>query len=126
MVACLKLHGTISSKPRIVPFRLGVTFLLFAAMAAFGSLAFTGGQDWGDTSTGLAFIIVVAVLASVYGIIAVMAIGGGDMPVSISFLNSLSGFSTSMAGFMLSNKALVVSGAFVGCSGIILTLVMCM
>lgn len=47
------------------------------------------------------------------------------MPVSISFLNSLSGFSTSAAGFMLSNKALVVTGAFVGCSGIILTLVMC-
>jgi NAD/NADP transhydrogenase beta subunit len=55
-----------------------------------------------------------------------LSIGGGDMPVSISFLNSLSGFSTSMAGFMLSNKALVVAGAFVGCSGIILTLVMCM
>jgi H+-translocating NAD(P) transhydrogenase subunit beta len=53
------------------------------------------------------------------------AIGGGDMPVSISFLNSLSGFSTSATGFMLSNKALVVAGAFVGCSGIILTLVMC-
>ena len=47
------------------------------------------------------------------------------MPVSISFLNSLSGFSTSAAGFMLSNKALVVAGAFVGWSGIILTLVMC-
>ena len=47
------------------------------------------------------------------------------MPVSISFLNSLSGFSTSAAGFMMSNKALVVAGAFVGCSGIILTLVMC-
>jgi len=47
------------------------------------------------------------------------------MPVSIAFLNSLSGFSTSAAGFMLSNKALVVAGAFVGCSGIILTLVMC-
>ena len=47
------------------------------------------------------------------------------MPCAISFLNSLSGFSTSAAGFMLSNKALVVAGAFVGCSGIILTLVMC-
>lgn len=47
------------------------------------------------------------------------------MPVSIAFLNSLSGFSTSAAGFMLNNKALVVSGAFVGCSGIILTIVMC-
>ncbi|KAL7542637.1 hypothetical protein ACHAXR_011950 [Thalassiosira sp. AJA248-18] len=125
MIACFKLHGTISSKPRVVPFRSLVTLLMFVAMAVFGTLAFTAGQDWNDRGLGLAFIIIVAVLASIYGVVAVMAIGGGDMPVSISFLNSLSGFSTSMAGFMLSNKALVVSGAFVGCSGIILTLVMC-
>eukprot|EP00980_Cylindrotheca_fusiformis_P017493 scaffold5490_cov125-Cylindrotheca_fusiformis.AAC.10 len=126
MIACFKLHGTIASKPRVIPFRLSVTFLFFAAMLICGTLAFTAGQDWNDREGGLAFIIVVAILASIYGIIAVMAIGGGDMPVSISFLNSLSGFSTSMAGFMLSNKALVVSGAFVGCSGVILTIVMCM
>mmetsp|Transcript_32983 Transcript_32983/g.37999 ORF Transcript_32983/g.37999 Transcript_32983/m.37999 type:complete len:294 (+) Transcript_32983:344-1225(+) len=126
MVACLKLHGTIASKPRIVPFRWGVTVVLFAGMAIFGALSFSGGQDWNDRGLGIAFIVIVAILASIYGVMGVMAIGGGDMPVSISFLNSLSGFSTSAAGFMLSNKALVVSGAFVGCSGIILTLVMCM
>jgi len=124
-VACLKLHGTIASKPRIVPFRWGVTVVLFAGMAIFGALSFSGGQDWNDRGLGIAFIVIVAILASIYGVMGVMAIGGGDMPVSISFLNSLSGFSTSAAGFMLSNKALVVSGAFVGCSGIILTLVMC-
>ena len=117
MIACLKLHGTISSKPRVIPYRLAVTIVLLIAMTVFGVFAFTG--------LGLAFIIIVAVLASIYGVIAVMAIGGGDMPVSISFLNALSGLSTSMAGFMLSNKALIVSGAFVGASGIILTLVMC-
>jgi NAD/NADP transhydrogenase beta subunit len=126
LVACLKLHGTIASKPRIIPFRWGVTALFFSGMIVCGTLAFTAGQTWNDRGLGLAFIIIVTVLAGLYGIIAVMAIGGGDMPVSISFLNSLSGFSTSAAGFMLSNKALVVSGAFVGCSGIILTLVMCM
>eukprot|EP00536_Pseudo-nitzschia_multiseries_P002359 jgi/Psemu1/322520/estExt_fgenesh1_pg.C_310013 len=125
MIACFKLHGTIASKPRIVPFRWGVTIFLFALMAAFGALSFSGGQTWNDRGLGIIFIAIVAVLSGIYGIIAVMAIGGGDMPVSISFLNSLSGFSTSMAGFMLSNKALVVAGAFVGCSGIILTLVMC-
>ena len=125
MIACFKLHGTIASKPRIVPFRWGVTLGMFAAMAVFGSLAFTGDRGWNDRDVGIWFIVIVAILASVYGVIAVMAIGGGDMPVSISFLNSLSGFSTSMAGFMLSNKALVVAGAFVGCSGIILTVVMC-
>ena len=126
MVACLKLHGTIASKPRVVPARMSVTLLLFVAMAVFGTFAFCGGQTWNDRGLGITFIVIVAILSGIYGIIAVMAIGGGDMPVSISFLNSLSGFSTSMAGFMLSNKALVVSGAFVGCSGIILTLVMCM
>jgi NAD/NADP transhydrogenase beta subunit len=125
-VACAKLRGTIASKPRIVPFRWAVTLLLFVAMTLFGVLAFSGkDRGWNDRDVGIWFIVIVAGLASIYGIIAVMAIGGGDMPVSISFLNSLSGFSTSAAGFMLSNKALVVSGAFVGCSGIILTLVMC-
>jgi NAD(P) transhydrogenase len=124
-VACLKLHGTIASKPRIIPFRWCSTCLIFVLIAIFGTLSFTGGQTWNDRTVGIAFIVLVTILSGLYGIIAVMAIGGGDMPVSISFLNSLSGFSTSMAGFMLSNKALVVSGAFVGCSGIILTLVMC-
>ena len=126
MVAVAKLHGTIASKPRVIPGRWFVTILMFVAMAAFGAFCFTGGQTWNDRGLGLVFLIIVAVIASLYGIVAVMAIGGGDMPVSISFLNSLSGFSTSAAGFMLSNKALVVAGAFVGCSGIILTLVMCM
>ena len=124
-VAVLKLHGTISSSPRVVPFRWPLTVIIFIAIATFSSLSFSAGQDWNDRNTGLAFIILVAVLSAFYGTIAVLAIGGGDMPVSISFLNSLSGFSTSAAGFMLSNKALVVSGAFVGCSGIILTIVMC-
>eukprot|EP00985_Skeletonema_marinoi_P003183 scaffold1323_cov106-Skeletonema_marinoi.AAC.2 len=125
MIACLKLHGTIASKPRVIPYRSIITLLLFAAMVLFGTLSFTAGQDWNDRVLGLTFIIIVAFLASVYGVIAVMAIGGGDMPVSISFLNALSGMSTSAAGFMLSNEALVVSGAFICCSGIILTLVMC-
>lgn len=125
MVAVLKLNGTIPSRPRIIPQRLYVSLLLFTGMVVFGALSFSGGQDWNDRELGLSFIIIVSVLAGAYGVVAVMAIGGGDAPVSISFLNSLSGFSTSAAGFMLSNAALVVSGAFVGCSGIILTLIMC-
>lgn len=124
-VAVFKLHGIISSRPRVIPCRLVVTILMFLAMIGFSIAAFSGDQGWNDRGVGLACIVIVGVLASAYGIVFVMAIGGGDMPVSISFLNSLSGFSTSAAGFMLSNKALVVSGAFVGCSGIILTLVMC-
>jgi NAD(P) transhydrogenase alpha subunit len=125
MVAVLKLNGTLASKPRVIPMRGFVTLLAFCAMAVFGALAFSGEQSWNDRGAGLIYLIIVAVVAGMYGIAAVLAIGGGDMPVSIAFLNSLSGFSTSAAGFMLSNKALVVSGAFVGCSGIILTMVMC-
>uniref|UniRef100_A0A7R9WEA0 proton-translocating NAD(P)(+) transhydrogenase n=1 Tax=Pseudictyota dubia TaxID=2749911 RepID=A0A7R9WEA0_9STRA len=102
-----------------------VTLLYIIAIIVFSVLAFNGGQTWNDRQEGIAFIVIVAFVSLVWGFTAVMAIGGGDMPVSISFLNSLSGFSTSCAGFMLVNKALVVSGAFVGCSGIILTIVMC-
>ena len=126
IVAVLKLHGTIASKPRVIPYRSFVTFLMVAGIIVLSVLAFQGGdRTWNQRQEGLAFIVLVAVISSIWGFIAVMAIGGGDMPVSISFLNSLSGFSTSCAGFMLVNKALVVAGAFVGCSGIILTLVMC-
>lgn len=123
MVAVLKLHGTIASKPRIIPFRTISNLLMAVGATVFSALTFVEG--WNDRKLGLTYLCLVGVIASAYGFFAVMAIGGGDMPVSISFLNSLSGFSTSAAGFMLSNKALVVAGAFVGCSGIILTLVMC-
>jgi NAD/NADP transhydrogenase beta subunit len=124
-VAVLKLNGNIASKSRIIPYRAATNLIMLAAMAAFGALAFSGKQKWNDRGAGLAYLVVVGILSSIYGIFAVMAIGGGDMPVSIAFLNAMSGFSTSAAGFMLNNKALVVGGAFVGCSGIILTLVMC-
>ena len=94
MIACLKLRGSISSEPIVVPFRSLINLLLIVAITVFGTFAFTGGQDWNDRGLGLAFIIIVTVLSGIYGIVAVMAIGGGDMPVSISFLNALSGFST--------------------------------
>ena len=126
VIAVLKLHGTIASKPRVVPLRGVVTMVILVGIVGGSILAFCGnGRTWNDRDDGLIMIMIVAALSSLWGIIAVLAIGGGDMPVSISFLNSLSGFSTSAAGFMTVNKSLVISGAFVGCSGIILTLVMC-
>lgn len=125
VVATLKLHGTIASKSVMVPARGVYTAVMLAIMIVFGVLAFSGDQTWNDRQAGIAYLAIVGAAAGVYGYTAVMAIGGGDMPVSISFLNSLSGFSTTATGFMLFNKALVVAGAFVGCSGIILTIVMC-
>jgi NAD/NADP transhydrogenase beta subunit len=125
MVAALKLHGLISSKSWVTPYRSFTTLVLVALMIVFGVLPFAGDQHWNDRGAGIAYLAIEGLVSGLYGYLAVMAIGGGDMPVSIAFLNSLSGFSTSAAGLMLNNKALVVSGAFVGCSGIILTLVMC-
>jgi NAD/NADP transhydrogenase beta subunit len=122
-VATLKLHGIIASRPRIIPMRMFSNLIMVIAMSVFGALTFVEG--WNDRKLGLTYLCIVGIVAGAYGFFAVMAIGGGDMPVSIAFLNSLSGFSTSAAGLMLNNKALVVSGAFVGCSGLILTLVMC-
>jgi len=126
VIAVLKLHGTIASKPRVVPLRGVVYMTILVGIVVGAVLAFCGNdRTWNDRDDGLIMIMIVAGLSSLWGIIAVLAIGGGDMPVSISFLNSLSGFSTSAAGFMTVNKSLVISGAFVGCSGIILTLIMC-
>jgi NAD(P) transhydrogenase subunit beta len=70
-------------------------------------------------------VLVLSGIALVFGVTFVLPIGGGDMPVVISLLNSLTGVALAMAGFMLSNTVLIVSGALVGASGIILTLIMC-
>ncbi|MCL2068970.1 MAG: NAD(P)(+) transhydrogenase (Re/Si-specific) subunit beta [Oscillospiraceae bacterium] len=70
-------------------------------------------------------VIIFTAVALVFGVTFVLPIGGGDMPVVISLLNSLTGVAVAMAGFMISNTVLIVTGALVGASGIILTLIMC-
>lgn len=91
-IAVMKLHGTIASKPRIPPFRWFFNFILAAGIIVCSILAFNGnGRGWNNRDDGLAMICVVTGLSCVWGILFVLAIGGGDMPVSISFLNSLSG-----------------------------------
>ncbi len=125
MVACLKLSGTIPSRAMVVPFRVGWTVLMFLGIIVAALFSFNFGPTWNDRITGIYLVLIVGLLSSVYGIMAVYAIGGADMPVVISILNSLSGFSTVAAGFMLSNILLIITGAFVGCSGIILSVIMC-
>eukprot|EP00922_Rhytidocystis_sp_ex-Travisia-forbesii_P034913 GHVS01051853.1.p1 GENE.GHVS01051853.1~~GHVS01051853.1.p1 ORF type:complete len:1173 (+),score=231.09 GHVS01051853.1:261-3779(+) len=123
LVACGKLSGRISSKPRIMPGRVIYQPLLIMGILAMGALAGVYGFD--DLPLGLVGLVVMTFLAAVYGVVFVMAIGGADMPVVISVLNSGSGWAGVFAGLTLQNSLMIIAGAFVGASGIILSYVMC-
>ncbi len=115
-VAFGKLQGLISGKPLALP----GGHLLNAALA--GAIVVVG--VWAVAAeTALPYWLIV-LLASVLGVLAVLPIGGADMPVVISLLNSLSGVAASMAGFVIANSALIIGGALVGAAGLILTLQM--
>lgn len=122
LVACGKLHGTIDGGAKIIPCRGFVTFLLIGSMVACCVLA-----DWRGYGNygGIGLLMGAFVLAGLWGIVFVIAIGGADMPVVICVLNTGSGFAGVFAGFMLANKLLVITGSFVGCSGAILSVIMC-
>lgn len=75
MIAVAKLHGTLASKPRVIPQRALSSLAMFAIMAVFGALAFVEG--WNDRGAGLAYLCIVGAVATIYGIVAVIAIGGG-------------------------------------------------
>ncbi|WP_409158421.1 Re/Si-specific NAD(P)(+) transhydrogenase subunit beta [Pectobacterium sp. B2J-2] len=121
VVAFGKLRGKISSKPLMLPHRhkmnlaaLVVSFLLLLVFVSTGSVALQV----------LALILMTAI-ALVFGWHLVASIGGADMPVVVSMLNSYSGWAAAAAGFMLSNDLLIVTGALVGSSGAILSYIMC-
>lgn len=112
--------------------KLGGRALTFGGQKAFNALLALGIIAAGVTFTlaptaELAYpmLIVVIVLALLLGIFAVMPIGGGDMPVVISLLNSCSGLAACAAGFVIANNVLIVAGCLVGASGLILTIIMC-
>jgi NAD(P) transhydrogenase subunit beta len=78
-----------------------------------------------DSDVRLTAVIVLASISFIFGVTFVLPIGGGDMPVIISLLNSLTGIAVAMAGFIITNTVLIVTGALVGASGVILTIIMC-
>ena len=120
IVAFGKLRGVLSSKPLMLPGR----HLLNLAM--LGTCFWLGGQFMGsDLLTGLQALLIMTGVACLLGIHLVMSIGGADMPVVISMLNSYSGWAAAAAGFMLSNDLLIITGALVGSSGAILSYIMC-
>ncbi len=121
IVAFGKLNGKISSKPLSLPNK---HYLNLAAIVVSVILMFTFIKV--ETGAGaLISLLIMTIIALVFGFHLVASIGGADMPVVISMLNSYSGWAAAAAGFMLQNDLLIVTGALVGSSGAILSYIMC-
>jgi NAD(P) transhydrogenase subunit beta len=118
VVAFGKLQGIVTAAPYMLPGQRIITGALFVAM--LGLAVYVAGFE---NSTTL-FLVYVA-LALVTGVVLVMPIGGADMPVVVSLLNSYTGIAVAASGFVLSNYALLIAGTLVGASGAILTQLMC-
>jgi NAD(P) transhydrogenase subunit beta len=121
LIAFGKLSGKIGGKPLLLPGRHLLNLAGLAVVIWFGR-EFLHAHD---IQTGMLPLIVMTVIALLFGVHMVMAIGGADMPVVVSMLNSYSGWAAAATGFMLSNDLLIVVGALVGSSGAILSYIMC-
>ena len=121
VIAFGKLSGRIGGKPVLLPGRHWINLIGLIVVIVFG-YRFLQAHD---VREGMAPMIVMSVVALLFGIHMVMAIGGADMPVVVSMLNSYSGWAAAATGFMLSNDLLIVTGALVGSSGAILSYIMC-
>jgi NAD(P) transhydrogenase subunit beta len=121
IIAYGKLSGMLGGQPLILPVRHWLNLIMLIAVVVMG-VQFVGAQNDADAFT---FLMVMTVIALLLGMHMVAAIGGADMPVVISMLNSYSGWAAAATGFMLSNDLLIVTGALVGSSGAILSYIMC-
>ena len=117
VLAFLKLRGSVSGKPLLLPARHFLNLAMLVASIVLGVLYAKDGTTW-SLAAGIA-------IAAVLGVHLVIAIGGADMPVVVSMLNSYSGWTAAAAGFMLQNDLLIITGALVGSSGAILSYIMC-
>src|SRR5882672_677518 len=117
LVAFAKLQGIISERAITSGIQKVVNALLFfGLLAVIVVIAMGGGAPWFLALLGGAFA---------FGVLMVIPIGGADMPVVISLLNSFTGLAVAATGFALANNALIISGTLVGASGTLLTLMMC-
>ena len=121
VIAFGKLSGRMSGSPLTLPGRhfFNLALLIAAFWFAYQFVVQSAGGG------GMQPLIIMTVIALVFGVHMVMAIGGADMPVVVSMLNSYSGWAASATGFMLGNDLLIVTGALVGSSGAILSFIMC-
>ncbi len=121
LIAFGKLNGKIGGKPLLLPARHWLNLAGLLVVVWFGR-EFVNAHD---VQSGMTPLIVMTVIALLFGVHMVMAIGGADMPVVVSMLNSYSGWAAAATGFMLGNDLLIVTGALVGSSGAILSYIMC-
>ena len=121
IIAFGKLSGMIGGKPLLLPARHFMNLVGLLVVIYFGGV-FLHTES---VSAGMIPLIVMTIISLLFGIHMVMAIGGADMPVVVSMLNSYSGWAAAATGFMLNNDLLIVIGALVGSSGAILSYIMC-
>jgi len=121
VIAFLKLSGKMSGRPLLLPHRNLIN--LIAVLVALGLMAWFIIAPEHSTQAWIA-LVAMTVIALLIGLHLVGAIGGGDMPVVVSMLNSLSGWAAAFAGFMLDNDLLIITGALVGSSGAYLSYIM--
>ncbi|MEO0643506.1 MAG: NAD(P)(+) transhydrogenase (Re/Si-specific) subunit beta, partial [Pseudomonadota bacterium] len=122
VIAFLKLSGRMSGSPILLPGRHVINLgTLVAIIGLIGAYAVSGAGGPGEGQ----LIIAVTVLAFIIGFLLIIPIGGADMPVVVSMLNSYSGWAAAAMGFTLGNSAMIITGALVGSSGAILSYIMC-
>ena len=121
VIAFGKLSGKIGGKPMLLPGRHMINLIGLLIVIYYGYAFLQAGTH----AQGMVPLIVMTVISLLFGVHMVMAIGGADMPVVVSMLNSYSGWAAAATGFMLSNDLLIVTGALVGSSGAILSYIMC-
>lgn len=120
VIAFGKLRGSLSGKPLLLPARHLLNLSMVLASIWFGYEFLQQGHD----EAWITLLIVMGI-SFVLGVHLIVAIGGADMPVVVSMLNSYSGWAAAAAGFMLKNDLLIITGALVGSSGAILSYIMC-
>jgi NAD(P) transhydrogenase subunit beta len=118
MIASAKLQGIMRGAPILYPMQKQTNALMLAAILVMGVLFVLDPSKW-------YLPMAIVALSSVLGVTSVIPIGGADMPVVISLMNSYSGLAGAMTGFVLQNNVLIISGTLVGTSGLILTNIMC-
>lgn len=120
VIAFGKLRGSLSGKPILLPARHLINLAMVGVSIWLGSEFINQGHDEAWIT-----LLIVTAISFVLGVHLIVAIGGADMPVVVSMLNSYSGWAAAAAGFMLKNDLLIITGALVGSSGAILSYIMC-